>query len=209
MSLQRSSMTAGWIHRFGPPAVIEIEQIPIPQPGEGEVLLRVEAAGVGPWDGWIRSGHSWLPQPLPLTLGSDIVGIVEHVDLGVTAFKSGDPVFGVSNARFTVGYAEFSAASAMMLARRPESLSALEAASVPVVAVTALQMLFTHANVERGQTVLIHGAPAMLELTPCNWHAGKAAMSWQAFAARRCARSRRRQRDRHGNVRPASPRACC
>jgi NADPH:quinone reductase-like Zn-dependent oxidoreductase len=54
----------------------------------------------------------------------------------VTAFKSGDAVFGVSNARFTGGYAEFSAASAMMLARRPENLSALEAASVPVVAVT-------------------------------------------------------------------------
>jgi NADPH:quinone reductase-like Zn-dependent oxidoreductase len=151
-------MTAGRIHRFGPPEVIEIEQIPIPQPGEGEVLLRIEAAGVGPWDGWIRPGHSWLPQPLPLTLGSDIAGIVEHVGLGVTAFKSGDAVFGVSNARFTGGYAEFSAASAMMLARRPENLSALEAASVPVVAVTALQMLFTQANVEQGQTVLIHGA---------------------------------------------------
>ena len=58
------------VHRFGPPSVIVLEEIGIAPPGEGEVLVRIAAAGVGPWDAWIRQGHSALPQPLPLTLGS-------------------------------------------------------------------------------------------------------------------------------------------
>ncbi len=68
-------MTACRVHEFGPPEIIRTEQIVRPVPGEGEVLIKVKAAGVGPWDGWIRSGKSALPQPLPLTLGSDLAGI--------------------------------------------------------------------------------------------------------------------------------------
>jgi len=72
-------MIACRVSAFEPPSAIAFEQIPVPKPGEGEVLVRVHAAGVGPWDGWIRSGKSALPQPLPLTLGSDLAGIVELV----------------------------------------------------------------------------------------------------------------------------------
>lgn len=146
------------MRRFGPPDVIEIEDIETPQPEADQVLVHVHAAGVGPWDGWIRSGKSVLPQPLPLTLGSDLSGVVEAVGARVTGLAPGDEVFGVSSARFTGAYAEQAAVPASMLARKPQSLSHVEAASVPVVAVTALQMLFDHAKVANGERVLILGA---------------------------------------------------
>lgn len=100
------TMIACRVSAFGPPSPIAFEQILVPTPGEGEALVRVHAAGVGPWDGWIRSGKSALPQPLPLTLGSDLAGVVELVRPGVDSFKPGDPVFGVTNPRFTGAYAE-------------------------------------------------------------------------------------------------------
>ena len=138
--------------------MITLEDVIPPEPGEGEVLVRVKAAGVGPWDAWIRAGRSVLPQPLPLTLGSDISGIVETAGPGVTGFVPGDAVFGVTNPRFTGGYADYAIASAAMLAKKPDMLSHVDAASVPVVAVTAWQALFEQAQLSRGQSVLIHGA---------------------------------------------------
>ena len=83
-------MKAARVHRFGPPDVVVIEEIDIPQPDEHQVLVQVNAAGVGPWDGLIRSGKSGLPQPLPLTLGADLSGIVTAVGSGVTAFARGE-----------------------------------------------------------------------------------------------------------------------
>jgi NADPH:quinone reductase-like Zn-dependent oxidoreductase len=151
-------MKAARVHRFGPPDVVVIDEIDIPQPDEHQVLVQVNAAGVGPWDGLIRSGTSGLPQPLPLTLGADLSGIVTAVGSGVTAFARGDEVFGVSNARFTDGNAEYAVALASMIARKPRRLDHVDAAAVPVVAVTALQMLVDHAHVQPGQRVLILGA---------------------------------------------------
>lgn len=152
------TMKACRVHRFGPPDEIIVDDIPQPVPGPGELLVQVKAAGVGPWDGWIRAGKSVLPQPLPLTLGSDLSGIVSLVGPDVTAVEPGDAVYGVTNPRFTDAYAEFAIARATMIAPKPRNLSDVEAASVPVVAVTAWQMLFDAASVTRGQTVLIHGA---------------------------------------------------
>jgi NADPH:quinone reductase-like Zn-dependent oxidoreductase len=151
-------MKAARVHRFGPPEVVVIDEIDIPPPDEHQVLVQVNAAGVGPWDGWIRSGKSVLPQPLPMTLGSDLSGIVAAVGSGVTAFARGDEVFGVSNARFTDGNAEYAVALASMIARKPRRLGHVDAAAIPVVAVTALQMLADHARVQPGQRVLILGA---------------------------------------------------
>jgi NADPH:quinone reductase-like Zn-dependent oxidoreductase len=153
-----ATMKAARIHRFGPPQVLMVEDIPRPEPGAGEVLVRVHAAGVGPWDAWIRAGKSALPQPLPLTLGSDLSGTVEAVGPGMTAFAQGDAVFGVTNPHFIGAYAEFAVASAGMVSRKPDTLSDIDAASVPVVAVTAQQALFEEARLTRGQAVLIHGA---------------------------------------------------
>ena len=156
--MQLMNMKACRVHHFGPPEVISFEDVPRPMPGEGEVLVRVKAAGVGPWDAWIRAGKSVLPQPLPLTLGSDLSGIVEAVGPGVTALKPGVEVFGVTNRQFTGAYAQYAVASVGMIAARPARLSDIEAASIPVVAVTAQQALFEQAKLIAGQTVLVHGA---------------------------------------------------
>jgi NADPH:quinone reductase-like Zn-dependent oxidoreductase len=151
------TMKAIRVHRFGGLDSLVAEDVPRPTPGDREVLLRVKAAGVGPWDAWIRSGRSVLPQPLPLTLGSDIAGTVEAVGPGVRQFTIGDAMFGATNARFTGGYAEYAAASATMLARMPRGLGFIEAASVPIVACTAWQMVFEHGAVDATKRVLVLG----------------------------------------------------
>jgi NADPH:quinone reductase-like Zn-dependent oxidoreductase len=151
-------MQAVRVHQFGGPEALVWETVPRPNPGAGEVLLQVKAAGVGPWDAWIRAGRSVLPQPLPLTPGSDVSGVVVESGAGVSQLKSGDEVFGVTNARFTGGYAEYAIASAAMIARKPATLSFVEAAAVPVVACTAWQMVFDHGHTDATKRVLIHGA---------------------------------------------------
>lgn len=154
----RSTMMAWRVHEFGPPEIMKFERVSRPEPGPGEVLVKVEAAGVGPWDGWIRAGKSALPQPLPLTLGSDLSGEIVAVGPGVPELRVGDQVYGVTNPRFVGAYAECAVASAGMVSSKPTSLTHVEAASVPVVAVTAWQALFDQAQLEAGQTVVIHGA---------------------------------------------------
>jgi NADPH:quinone reductase-like Zn-dependent oxidoreductase len=157
-SLVPSSMRAWRVHEFGPPEAMIFETVPTPIPGPSEVLVRVHAAGVGPWDGWIREGKSALPQPLPLTLGSDLAGDIVAIGPGVSGVAIGDQAFGVTNSQFLGAYAEYAVASVGMLAKKPNSLTYVEAASVPVVAVTAWQALFQEASLEAGQTVVIHGA---------------------------------------------------
>jgi NADPH:quinone reductase-like Zn-dependent oxidoreductase len=151
-------MHAWRVHEFGPPEAMHYETVPRPEPGPGEVLVKVRAAGVGPWDAWIRAGRSVLPQPLPLTLGSDLSGEVVALGPGVSSVPVGDQVYGVTNPRFIGAYAEYAVANAGMIARKPTSLNHIEAASVPVVAVTAWQALVDHAGLRAGQTVVIHGA---------------------------------------------------
>jgi NADPH:quinone reductase-like Zn-dependent oxidoreductase len=149
---------AGRIHHFGPPNAIVIDEVPCPRPNGGELIVRVAAAGVGPWDALIRAGTSVVQLSLPIILGSDFAGIVDSVGTGVIRFKPGDEVFGLTNKQFCGAYAEYAVASAQMVATKPRLLSFAEAASVPVVAVTAYQMLFDHARMRAGQAVLIHGA---------------------------------------------------
>jgi NADPH:quinone reductase-like Zn-dependent oxidoreductase len=153
-----SPMMAWRVHEFGPPEVMQFERVARPAPGPGEVLVKVSAAGVGPWDGWIRAGKSAMPQPLPLTLGSDFAGEIVSVGPGDFDLRAGEPVYGVTNSRFVGAYAEYAVASAAKVSRKPASLTYAEAASVPVVAVTAWQALFDQAQLKAGQTALIHGA---------------------------------------------------
>jgi len=156
--MSHASMLAWQVHEFGPPDVLKLERVLRPAPGPGEVLVKVAAAGVGPWDAWIRAGKSAVDQPLPLTPGSDLSGEVVAVGAGVAELRVGDQVYGVTNPRFVGAYAEYAVASAGMIARAPASLTLIEAASVPVVAVTAWQALFDYAKLEAGQSVVIHGA---------------------------------------------------
>jgi len=153
-----STMMAWRVHEFGPPEIMKFESVPRPEPGPGEVLVKVKAAGVGPWDGWIRAGKSALPQPLPLTLGSDLSGEIVAMGPDVVELAVGDQVYGVTNPQFVGAYAEYAVASAGMVSTKPTSLTHVEAASLPVVSVTAWQALFDHAQLKAGQTVVIHGA---------------------------------------------------
>jgi NADPH:quinone reductase-like Zn-dependent oxidoreductase len=146
------------VSEFGAPSVLKLADVPKPQPDRDQVLVRVKAAGVGPWDAWIREGKSALPQPLPLIPGSDISGVVEGTGSAVSAFRPGDEIYGVTNKRFTNGYAEYALAEVGMIALKPRTLDHVQAASVPVVAVTAWQMLFEYANLSAGQLSLVHGA---------------------------------------------------
>lgn len=132
--------------------------LPCPQPGTGQLRVRVAAAGVGPWDALVREGRSGVAQTLPLTLGSDIAGTVDALGAGVSGFNVGEEVYGLTSERFTGGYAQYALASVSSMARKPDSLSFIQAASAPVVAVTAWQMLFDYAHAVSGQQVLIQGA---------------------------------------------------
>lgn len=151
-------MKAVRVHKFGGLDVLVIDELPIPSPGLGELLVRLAAAGVGPWDALIREGKSKVSPPPPLTLGSDLSGVVEALGSRVAEFKVGDQVYGVTNSEFCGAYAEYAIASAAMIARKPPRLTHIEAASVPVVAVTAWQMLFDYAHAAAGQRILILGA---------------------------------------------------
>jgi len=151
-------MRAVRVHRYGGLDVVAYEEVGRPSPGEAQVLVQVRAAGVGPWDAWVRAGKSALPQPLPLTLGSDLSGVVREVGPGVSGIHPGDDVFGATNSRFTGAYAEYAVAEAAMIALKPGRLSYIEAASVPVVATTAWQMVFDHGQVDGTRRVLVHGA---------------------------------------------------
>jgi NADPH:quinone reductase-like Zn-dependent oxidoreductase len=150
-------MKAARILRFGPPNVITNDDLPRPEPAAGQLLVRVKAAGVGNWDALIREGKVQL-QPLPLTLGSELSGIVEAIGAQVSGFKLGDEVYGATNEQFSGAYAEHALASARRMAQKPKTLNFIQAASAPVVTVTAWQMLFEYAQVTAGQTVLILGA---------------------------------------------------
>jgi NADPH:quinone reductase-like Zn-dependent oxidoreductase len=150
-------MKAARVLQFGPPNVIMNDDLPRPEPADGQLLVRVKAAGVGNWDALVREGK--LPnEHLPLVLGFELSGIVEAVGAGVSGFYTGEEVYGATNDQLTGGYAEYAVPSAGMMAKKPRTLNYIEAASTPIVTVTAWQMLFDYAQVTAGQTVLIHGA---------------------------------------------------
>lgn len=149
-------MKAARVHEFGGIDAIVIDDIPIPVCASDQVVVRVKATGVGNWDALAREGK--IPQPLPLTLGAEVSGIVEDVGTETLDFAPGDEVFGLTNQLFTGGYAQYASVQAEMLAAKPRALDFIEAASVPVAAVTAHKMLFEHAHVGAGQVVLVHGA---------------------------------------------------
>src|SRR4051794_9646126 len=113
-----STMKAWRVHQFGAPEAMVFEVIERPHPGPGEVLIKVRAAGVGPWDAWIRSGKSALPQPLPLTPGSEVSGTIEALGSAVSDVTVGEEVFGVTDSRFVGAYAEYAVASAGMIAKK-------------------------------------------------------------------------------------------
>ena len=104
-------MKAARIQRFGPANLISIDDLPQPEAGSGELLVRVKAAGVGHWDALIREGKV-KDESLPRILGSEVAGTVEAVGAGISGFKAGGEVYGATNEHFTGGYTEYALASA-------------------------------------------------------------------------------------------------
>lgn len=158
---ERTTMRAARMHRYGGPDVLVYEDAPRPpSPGEGQVLVRVAAAGLGPWDGEIRRGEwqGMISYPLPLILGTDLSGTVEEVGPGVDGLSPGDEVYGVADMTLSGSNAQFALARAGALAPRPASLDHETAASVPVAAVTGRMMVEDLAKVQAGQTVFVPGA---------------------------------------------------
>src|SRR5438132_3134528 len=142
-------MRAVVIHETGGPEVLTEEEIDRPEPGPGEVLVRVHAASLNPID-WKQRRSI---ESLPAVLGREISGVVEESN--ADGFAQGDEVFGSSASG---GYAEYSTAEASRLARKPASLSHEQAAAIPVAGTTAWQSLFDTAGLASGQTALIAGA---------------------------------------------------
>lgn len=143
-------------HTFGGPEVLTIVDAPEPRPIPTEVLVRVRAIGLNPLEPRLRAGEFPLLGPPPFVLGWDISGVVEAAQ--TWRFRPGDEVFGMPLfPRAAGGYAEFVAAPALHLARKPASLSHVEAAALPVVGLTAWQGLVDLGGVTEGDRVLIHG----------------------------------------------------
>ena len=147
------------MHAFGGPEVMVYENCDRPEPGPGEVLIRVQAAGLGPWDAEIRRGK-WreiFDYPLPLILGTDLAGVVEGTGGDGEEFRPGQAVFGVADMTLSGSHAEYALGRSGALAELPAGLALTVAAGAPVVACAAIQMLHDIAHVRPGQTVLVHG----------------------------------------------------
>jgi NADPH:quinone reductase-like Zn-dependent oxidoreductase len=131
--------------------VLRVEEQERPEPGDGEVLIRVRAAAVNPADWKQRRGL--MPKQLPTILGSDVSGTVEVSR--AEGFAQGDEVFGIAAGG---SYAEFTTSPARLIARKPAGIDHEQAAAIPVAGMTAWQALYDRAGIERGQTALIAGA---------------------------------------------------
>lgn len=139
-------------HQNGEADVLQIDEVPRPEPSEGEILVRVRSAGVNPVDSAIRRG-SFGQATLPATPGRDLAGTVEAVGPGVTEFRPGQEVFGTGRGT----YAEYVISTPPSLAAKPSNLSFDQAATVGVGGVTAWGGLFNLADLQPGQRLLVHG----------------------------------------------------
>ncbi len=151
-------MKAIRLQSFGPAEQLELQNVPTPSAGPGEVLVRVIAAGVNPVDWKIRSGAmaAAFPVKTPATLGWDAAGVVAGIGADVDSFKVGDAVFFFADFAHGGTYAEFVAVDAAQVALKPRTLAFAQAAAVPTAALAAWRALEI-ANVQRGQKVLVHG----------------------------------------------------
>ncbi|MFJ3203010.1 NADP-dependent oxidoreductase [Streptomyces sp. NPDC086989] len=139
--------------------VVRVTDVPVPAVGPGDVLIEVRAAGVNPVDHLIVKGFLSAGEPTgPLVIGNELAGVVTEVGGEVTRFAVGDEVFSRVDPRVGGAFAEYVAVDQSLVAAKPSGLTFEEAASLPLVALTALQALTEQADVRAGTRVLIHGA---------------------------------------------------
>jgi NADPH2:quinone reductase len=144
------------VREFGGPEVLKLEEVPTPRPAAGQVLVRVHAAGVNPYDTYMRAGTYAIKPPLPYTPGSDAAGVVEAIGDGVKKVKPGDRIY---TARTVTGaYAEYALALEEQVRPLPEKISFSQGAGVWVPYGTAYHALHHSAEAHASETVLVHGA---------------------------------------------------
>lgn len=149
-------MKAVIIKEYGNNDVINLVDRDIPQPAAGEILVKVYTAGVNPVDWRIRSGAGVrFGLALPIPLGSEIAGIIEKLGDGISGFKPGDAVYGKIRAG---GFAEYAIAREEDVAHKPQQLDFIQAAAIPLAALTAWQAMFDLGKLTSGQRILITGA---------------------------------------------------
>jgi NADPH2:quinone reductase len=144
------------VHQFGGPEVLKLEEVPDPQSGPGQVVVRVHAAGVNPVEAYIRTGTYAAKPNLPYTPGSDAGGVVVAVGPGVKRVKTGDRVY--TTASITGTYAEMALCDEAKVQRLPEHVSFEQGAAMGVAYGTAYRGLFQRADAKPAETVLVHGA---------------------------------------------------
>lgn len=152
------SMQALVLTRYNGP--LEMTTLPRPVASAGEVLVRVAASGLNPLDTKVRAGSAaHAKHPLPLVLGIDMAGTVEAVGEGVTAFKPGDEVYGMTGGvgGLQGSLAQYAAVDARLLALKPVNLSMREAAALPLAFITAYAGIVDRAHLQAGQSVLVQG----------------------------------------------------
>ncbi len=149
-------MKAIVVHEFGGPEVLKLEEVPTPKPAAGQVLVRVHAAGVNPYDTYMRSGTYAVKPALPYTPGSDAAGVIESVGAGITKVKPGDRVY--TSKSISGCYAEFALAQEEQVHLLPAKISFGQGAGVWIPYGTAYHALYHSAEARAGETVLIHGA---------------------------------------------------
>ena len=149
-------MKAIVLHEYGGPDKLKYEEWDDPQAGDGQILIRVTAAGINPIDWKIRSGamKAFMPLKLPAILGYDYSGVVRSVGKGVEGYAEGDKVFG----RAGMAYAELLLGDLAGLSKLPDGLDHIKAAALPVVLNTGEQLINQFGKVQSGQTVVITGA---------------------------------------------------
>jgi NADPH:quinone reductase-like Zn-dependent oxidoreductase len=155
-------MKAIAINEFGGHDTLQLMDLPVPDIGAGEMLVRVKAAGVNPVDWKIREGYikDLFPYEFPIILGWEAAGIVEKAGEGVTRFSEGDEIFAYCRKAVVQGgaYADYVVLEEEHCALKPKNGSFEEAASIPLAALTAYQSIFDAANLQAGETILIHAA---------------------------------------------------
>jgi len=153
-------MKAVRIHAYGDRSVLQFEDAPKPAIAPDEALVRVVAAAVNPIDWKIRQGHlkAFVPYVFPLTLGWDFSGVIEALGSEVSGLAVGDAVFSRPDIRRDGSYAEYVAVRAVEIARKPKTISHIEAASIPLVGITAWETIVSVGNLVAGQKALIHAA---------------------------------------------------
>ena len=160
-------MKAIVVREFGPPEVMQLEDVDVPQPAGTQVLVKIEAAGVNPVDTYLRTGiHAHAPK-LPYTPGKDGAGVVEAVGPEVSNFKPGDRVYTAGSISGT--YAEYSMCEESHLGRLPDNVGFELGAGVWTPYATSYRALFQKAAAKPGETVLIHGASGGVGLAAVQW----------------------------------------